>query len=439
MISSAAQKLPSDIIREIFGYFSTSLVRAHASKQFPWSLGHVCSTWRATFLTMTTEFWQSISIDYCYRSPDTHHIHRIVEMTKFFVTRNQEERISFHYRILLGSQDRLKFSNLRSVLDVLVEESMRWESVSIEPVPEDLVTLRTVKGRLPSLRSLTLSTVPGRHSSNDQLDIFEHAPSLQEVALVEDFNWKLKWSSLTTLKLFGAHFVQNEFSILSQALNVETLVIGHVTWGVMGSDDPVPLAIRLPHLKRFSLLGGARFLTILEAPMLHEMRLEFHIHRDLPSVTSFLSRSSCRIQRLTIGSTTQSALAQILRRTPEIEHLELHGQRELIHCLEALDASPLIPTSREGKLARRLKSLTVATSAYRTSNSPFTPQELDQLMKLIKSRNGLEGSTEGHVERLETLTALLLLVQERPRSLAELEIFCRDMGVTFRCHLGALP
>ncbi len=69
----------------------------------------------------------------------------------------------------------------------------------------------------------------------------------------------------------------------------------------MGSNDPMPLIIRLPHLKQFSLRGGAQSLTILEAPMLDELKLEFHIHRDLPSVTSFLSRSSWTIQRLTIG------------------------------------------------------------------------------------------------------------------------------------------
>ncbi|KAF8337826.1 hypothetical protein F5887DRAFT_983795 [Amanita rubescens] len=207
------------------------------------------------------------------------------------------------------------------------------------------------------------------------------------------FNWKLKWSSLTTLKLFGAHFVQNEFSILSQVSNIETLAIEHVALGVMGSGGPAPLAIRLPHLRRFSLRGSPQFSTILEAPMLDELKLEFHIHRDLPSVTSFPSRSSCTIQRLTLGSSTQLEFAEILRRTPEVEHLELRGHADFTGYLEALDASPFKPTSRsEGKLARHLKSLTVATSAYRASSSPFSPQELDRLMKPVKSRNGLEGS-----------------------------------------------
>ncbi len=173
----------------------------------------------------------------------------------------------------------------------------------------------------------------------------------------------------------------------------------------MGSNDPMPLIIRLPHLKQFSLRGGAQSLTILEAPMLDELKLEFHIHRDLPSVTSFLSRSSWTIQRLTIGSATQLEFAEILGRTPEIEHLELRRQADLTHYMEA----PFKPNSRsEGKLARHPKSLTLAASAYRTSGSPFSPQELDQLMKLVKSRNGLE-----------TLTALLSFAQARLSSLAE--------------------
>jgi len=81
-------------------------------------------------------------------------------------------------------------------LEVLVEESTSRESISIETaVPEDILTLRSVKDRLPSLR-----TVSGRHLSDDLLDIFEHAPSLQEAVLVKHFNWKLKWSPLRTLK-----------------------------------------------------------------------------------------------------------------------------------------------------------------------------------------------------------------------------------------------
>jgi len=382
---------------------------------------------------MTREFWHSIAIDYCYRLPnDARHTDCIVEMTKFFVNRNQDETISFHYQLPfthIGSQaHRLKLPNLRSVLEVLVEESMRWESVSIETAPEDLLTLRRVKDRLPCLRSLTL----GISVHSDPPDIFEHAPSLQQVVLMKHFDWKLKWSSLTTLKLFGAHFVQNEFNILSQAQNVETLAIEYAAPAAMGSDGPVPSTIRLPRLKRFSLYGSAQFLTILEAPMLDELELQFHIHRNLPSVASFLSRSSCIIQRLTIKSIDESEFAEILRRTPKIEHLELRRQSDLTRYLETLDAS----SRSEENLARRLKSLTVATShIYHIPRSPLSPKELDRLMKVIKSRNGLEGNREGHVERLETLTVILPFDQARPHSLAELEIFCREMGVTFRCHL----
>jgi len=436
IVSSAAQNLPDDIIREIFGYFSTSL-RLHVSKEFPWFLGHVCSAWRTIFLTMTTEFWQSISLDFRNQRPaDARHINCILEMMRFFVTRNQEETISFKY--LLPKDDwahgQQGIAGLRRVLEVLVEESMRWESVSIETASLDLPTLQRVKDRLPSLRSLGLR-IPVNHPSNISPGMFENAPSLQQVMLVGHFNWKLNWSSLTSLELGQAHFELDVLIVLSRALNVEKLTIQHASVNppVMGSGTPMPQTIRLPHLKWFSLQGGAQFLTVLEAPKLDELKLEFHIHRDLASVTSFLSRSSCTIQRLTLKSIAQSAFAEILRRTPKIEYLELRRQSDLIRYLEALDASPRDSSSGgEERLARHLKSFTVAASAYRISSSPFSPPELDRLMKLVKSRNRLEGRTDGHVERLETLTVIFPFAQAKPHSLGELETLCGDVGVSFR-------
>ncbi|KAF8337827.1 hypothetical protein F5887DRAFT_521140 [Amanita rubescens] len=377
IVSPTAQNLPVDIIQNIFGYFSTSLRLSYTSKGFPWFLGHVCSAWRAIFLTMTTEFWQSISLDYRWPS-EARQIKCILEMTRFFVARNREETISFSY--LLPTDDwthgQQGVTDLRRVLEVLVEESMRWESVSIETASLDLPTLQRVKDRLPSLRSLMLR-IPVHHSSNTPPGpgIFENAPSLQEVTLVGHFNWKLNWSSLTALELGQAHFERDELGILSRALNVETLTIQHASAvsPVTGSSAPIPQTIKLPHLKWFSLQGNAQFLTVLEAPKLDELKLEFHINRDLASVTSFLSRSSCTIRRLALKSVAQSAFGEILRRTPEIEHLELRRQSNLIHYLEALDASPRNSSSGgEERLARHLKSLTVAASAYRISISKWT-------------------------------------------------------------------
>ena len=53
-------------------------------------------------------------------------------------------------------------------------------------------------------------------------------------------------------------------------------------------------------------------------------------------------------------------------------------------------------------------------------------------MKLVKSRNGVEGRTDGHVERLEILTVAFPFAREKPRSLGELETLCGDVEVSFR-------
>ena len=158
------------------------------------------------------------------------------------------------------------------------------------------------------------------------------------------FNWKLNWSSLTSLELGQAHFERDEVSVLSRALNVEILTIRHARRPVIRSGPPsIPQTIRLPHLKRFSLQGTAQFLTVLEAPKLDEFELEFHhVDRDLASVTSFLSRSSCTIRRFTLKSVIWRSVAfnYFQPTLQETEHLELRRQSDLIRYLEALDASP---------------------------------------------------------------------------------------------------
>jgi hypothetical protein len=53
-------------------------------------------------------------------------------------------------------------------------------------------------------------------------------------------------------------------------------------------------------------------------------------------------------------------------------------------------------------------------------------------VKLVKSRNGVEGRTDGHVERLEILTVAFPFAREKPRSLGELETLCGDVEVSFR-------
>lgn len=449
---------PNEIIQEIFSHIapSDSVLRTHSStsRRFPWVLGHICSKWRAIFLSMTPQFWSRISIH--YEAPHFHQqkVERIKEMAEFFVNRNRAETISFDYRILAFTvASHSAPDDMHPVLELLVEQSMRWESVTILIAQSDLPILRRIRNRLPMLRKLVISMHEPRllDASND---MFEDAPLLRDVVLM-DTSWKIKWSALTTLELRTAEKVS--LAILPHVSNLENLsIISIYERTEIEAHGP----ITLPRLKTLTVRHEApSFLDVLEAPELENLELACEIGNARtiigPSgvtysfgssstiITSFLSRSSCPIHHLTLTVIDGESLASILRYTPELESLKLtlrnkyRGLRSL-GSLTAPERSDDAHDASRTILTRDLKSLTiVAYPSGGHTDDPFLQEEISMLIDIIKFRTVAVDKNEGTVTRgrLQNLTIDMPSSAGFPAQLISLKSVCTEVAVTFRYSL----
>ena len=447
---------PNEIIQEIFSHVapSTVLKTNFTSCRFPWVLGHICSEWRAIFFSMTPQFWSRISVHYVTPHFDQQKIGRIKEMVEFFVNRDRAETISFDYMVLSVTTVSNDLPNdMHPVLELLVEQSMRWECVTISVTHSDLPILRRIRNRLPMLRKLDIFTHKPWLSTSSN-DIFEDAPLLRNVVLM-DLSWKLKWSALTTLALRTAE--KDTLKILSHVPNLETLSIISIHERTeINAHGP----ITFPRLKTLTIERETpSFLDVLEAPELENLTLACEIGNartiirpsgithfvgnDPTLITSFLSRSSCQIRNLILMVIDGKSLANILRYTPELISLQLtlrnmwRGLRSL-GCLGVPERSDDAHYGSRTMLARHLKSLTiVAHPSDGHTDEPSVQEEISTLIRIIKFRTVAVDKDEGITRgEFRNLTIDLPSNTEFPAELISLESVCTEVGVAFRYSLA---
>jgi len=402
---------------------------------------------------MTPQFWSRIAIHYEILYFDQQKVGRVKEMVEFFVNRDRAETISFDYRVLaLTIASHSLPDDMHPVLEILVEQSMRWECITILVAQSDLPILRRIKNRLPMLRKLDISMhEPGLPIASN--DMFEDAPLLRDVVLM-DPSWRLKWSALTRLELRTAE--RDTLEILAHVSNLEMLSIISIHERTkINAHGP----ITLPRLKTLIVEREIpSFLDVLEAPELENLKLACEIGNARtiigPSgimysfgngatlITSFLSRSSCPIHNLILMVIDGKSLANILRYTPELISLKLtlcnmwRGLRSL-GCLSVPKRSDDAHHGSRTMLARHLKSLTiVAYPSAGHTDEPSLQEEINTLIRIIKFRTAAVDKNEGIIrEGLRNLTIDLPSNAEFPADLIPLMSVCTEVGVTFRYSL----
>ena len=262
--------IPTEILREIFAYFSSPLQVAQAY-QFPWHLGQVCSQWRALFISMRSTFWRKIEIDRRYNpflgltpSPK-----RITTIVTFFLNRTQGAPFSFSFFHPHGYEEYEK-KHMRGILKDLLDCSRQWEEVSIPVQLEDLNLLRGAKGHLPLLKRLDITLDYGWDMvPHPSFTIFEDAPLLTHVAVGGISTWEFNWSSLTNLDIGYQGNIAGSLHILQKTVNLVELAIGDL---VYEGHVAIGGLIHLPHLKYLSIRGDG-LLTVLKTPALRRLEI----------------------------------------------------------------------------------------------------------------------------------------------------------------------
>ncbi|KAF8734361.1 hypothetical protein AX14_003361 [Amanita brunnescens Koide BX004] len=407
---------------------------------------------------MKLQFWSRIAIRYEELQFDPHKVRRIKEKVEFFLNRDRADAFSFDYMVLgMTVPFDAKVEDMHPVLDMLVEESIRWESASIMISPEDLPILRRIRNRLPSLRKLIVTTLEPEFPTISS-DMFEHAPLLQEITLSDPF-WKLNWSALTIVTLRTS--MKDALAILPHISNVEILSFFsfHSYEETVRNNGPGG-SITLPRLNTLIIeYDVPRFIDRLKAPELETLTLlngkignsgsvtlplglTQSSGNDCSLITSFLSRSSRTIRYLSLNVIDGESLADILRSAPNTVSLKFTLQNKWrgSRCLACLS----LPGNYDGRsdpsrelLARHLKSLTIVAFPYGGhTDQPFLQEEISMLIRIVKSRTIVFDKSEGTMERLRNLTVDMPSGVALPNELTELMSLCAKVGVVFRYSLG---
>ncbi|KAF8631105.1 hypothetical protein AX17_005150 [Amanita inopinata Kibby_2008] len=441
-MSSIVQHVPPEIVREIFDHFSTSLP-VHVPKRFPWYLGHVCSSWRAVFSSMTTQFWSRIIIDryrlgeWLHESPQCYE--RILDLMDFFLERNPDQPFSFKFLLHRYYRQEESF-HVRRILDTLIQQSARWQDVFIILHESEIPTLYRVKDRLPLLRSLKLCiaddeedeefrTVPEPYT-----DVFKGAPLLRRVMLGSISTWSFDWHSLTVLELNSAdHWdSDNLLAVLSQTTNLETLAVHQPFQGRIPSSSGRRRTppIMLPCLKLLTIIGCG-LLAILETPRLEQLSIDSaeasqSFHRI---IRSFFHRSACRIQFLSMEDCEAEELRAILPYVPEVRHLHLQSRYNIGDAFKHLTVTGGMPP------ACHLQSLTVIAVPQ------LTERDIADLSTMIASRASqgpavMDTAVPGNVAvaKLRHLS-IYMWGEGVPNELETLRRQCEELGVRFAVHV----
>ncbi len=319
MVVRSTRHIPSDVLCEIFLHLSSPL-RLLEPYKFPWYLGQVCSEWRATFLSMQPYFWNEIQIE----RPEDHNRQadsaRIMAMLTFFL--NVTNGGPFSFTLFKESE----VPDVELILSKLRDYSMQWVNASMELRVSELLLLRSVKNRVPLLKSLELilpirlEVEASNHDPTSLLQVgllFENAPLLTRIKLtcLSDLGWRFNWAQLTSIHLcWFSDSPQLIITTLRQAINLEEFTLdgtksGDTDWENIG-DTAI---IRLPRLK-YLAIRASFFLTILRTPALEELMIEFKEENsdNARIMAEFLRKSKCELSRLSVRGVKLLVLAAIL-------------------------------------------------------------------------------------------------------------------------------
>jgi hypothetical protein len=315
-------QLPPEITTEIFNecYPSGVWIESNNSDfSTPFILGQVCGIWR-TLAKSTSSIWCTISFDVVTTK---------VEFCQEWLARSRDSPL---YVRLTHSPSSIAQPGIvtQQFLRCLVQSSERWRKIDFN-LPESFFPhFSPVEGRIPQLTSISLvdQIFLGFH----KIRAFSTAPQLRDlqlhsVCMPTFLNFNLPINQLTTLLLTSI----SSTACLEVLHDLPQLI--HCIFKSVAMEDPwsltkSTLAPRLESLAIYTLKPtGSHTLRLffdnLTSPMLNNLTvdMEAQTSESLPhrSIISFIDRSSCKLERLTIhASIGGQELYDCLSETPSL-------------------------------------------------------------------------------------------------------------------------
>ncbi|KAK0490440.1 hypothetical protein IW261DRAFT_1432083 [Armillaria novae-zelandiae] len=319
------QRIPLELLMEIFlwaraEYDSLDLADPHS---LPWTLSHVCSSWRATAMSLP-EIWTDFTLN-----PSRLIWKRQPLALLTAVTIHCRHTLSFTWRDLTidGGSDGDHL--LKALFQVLITNSDSWKAVQLELPYQLMPMLSQLHGHLSSLTDLHFSCYS---SSVDTIEGFEIAPRLTNVkirGLGPYTRFSFPWKNLVH---YCDHRIPEgrafDLDILNKAPRLEAFE-SNVRQQILS----VPTPVFHDRLSRLSVRDSS-FLDSLTLPALKEITLrpyiadETHMDTILPSLVGLILRSKCSLHHLSVyDAAPDSDLVHILEMSPELKSLSLNIPR----------------------------------------------------------------------------------------------------------------
>ena len=282
---------------------------------------------------MTSNFWNRLYIDLFvmdkYEDPELvrHHYDVMLLVLRYFLDHTRGQPFSFQFGTRHLRLVEVEWS--ARLFESLVAESIRWREINIRIFDSLMPILYKAKHHMPLLSSVKLEQVTWCADMKCIHDLFEDVPRLTCLELAPFSNWRINWASLSVLKLTpGCRSSDELLSVLGQAKRLEKLAIYHWRGTIFYPDRSL---ISLPNLK---VLSTSRFelLPLLQTPSLEELYILHQLNDPISEirVISYFTRSSFQLRCLGVFSCCADTLAAVLQFTPDLLHLILDDNMDLL-------------------------------------------------------------------------------------------------------------
>ncbi|KAF7370224.1 F-box domain-containing protein [Mycena sanguinolenta] len=389
---SPLRSMPPEILSLIFTFASPP--HAFANKTMnrylmnmhegPWVLSAVCSRWRSIVLAQPS-LWAHILLDFTDDPSDSSSMERIVPMVEAHLERSQQLPLSITFRPFYETHCT---ETEQSVLDLLAEDSYRWEKATISGSSEVYSTLN-IRDDLPILHKLdlTVSSIFSEHVLEVPA-LFQSCPALQEAFINSGrYGGDLPVTVNLPFEQLLRYSASNPWTYHVRALHSAVNLVDCVLRLTGSQNVPTGSPVVLPYLRRLST-STASVLGRLDTPLLRELYCCDHS----ATLHAYLKRLP-ELQRLFVGETTSATdIGCLLHAAPTVTNLFLYLPLPLTSDLFSLLEDPTTESNKTAAVPA-LRSLSLSLGPL--DRSLGNPIDEDRLMRIVESR-----CEKGHLRSL---------------------------------------
>jgi hypothetical protein len=420
---SAVQRLPCELLSEIFLHCAGGGVDAVSTIRMPLLTTQICKEWRAIAIS-TPSLWCRLFLSINERQVASHS-----ELAATLLARSGLCPLTIYI-----FWEEHPYTSSHPVLDIIAQHSHHWYNMLLFLPMRAFPAFSAIKGCLPLLTELTLGTeddiFPYPLLLDPALEMFESAPQLRcfESINLSPHVFRLPWAQLRRCPMMSAA-VDECIDVLRRSPNLEEC---RFICLCRSFSTPHPLVpVQLSHLRSISIMIPTwnpyvdvnDLFEHLTSPLLRSLEI-YDLQSTLgPQFFSFLSRSP-DIERLGLRRTslTDEDVIQCLRAVPSLIHLDIEEQRPGLTINHNLMSQLTYrrPSSEDGGspyLAPMLTSIRLRHDNHDTT--------IDQvIVDMIQSRWTLDGTAGSRAQVMRLQSVLFVTIHPiNPQIMSLVDVF----------------